>query len=134
MGNERRAASFRPHFDLAKHEAVGVSPVLPECSFSTTTGNAQTLKQEPRERGINTYERLRQFWTRFYSAHYMTLAVQSKGWCACLSETAQTRLCLTSLSILPSFLPSLLPSSRRSETLDTLEQWVREIFVHIPNK
>ncbi|XP_051930291.1 nardilysin-like isoform X1 [Hippocampus zosterae] len=60
-------------------------------------GNAQTLKQEPRERGINTYQHLRQFWTRYYSAHYMTLAVQSK------------------------------------ETLDTLEQWVREIFVHIPN-
>ncbi|XP_077390047.1 nardilysin b isoform X2 [Festucalex cinctus] len=60
-------------------------------------GNAQTLKEEPRERGINTYQRLRQFWTRFYSAHYMTLAVQSK------------------------------------ETLDTLEAWVREIFIHIPN-
>ncbi|XP_077439809.1 nardilysin b [Vanacampus margaritifer] len=60
-------------------------------------GNARTLKEEPRERGINTYERLRQFWTRFYSAHYMTLAVQSK------------------------------------ETLDTLEAWVREIFIHIPN-
>ncbi|XP_057696345.1 nardilysin [Corythoichthys intestinalis] len=60
-------------------------------------GNAQTLKHEPRERGINTYQRLRQFWSRFYSAHYMTLAVQSK------------------------------------ETLDTLEQWVREIFIHIPN-
>ncbi|XP_061636390.1 nardilysin-like isoform X1 [Phyllopteryx taeniolatus] len=60
-------------------------------------GNAQTLKHEPRERGIDTYRRLRQFWRRFYSAHYMTLAVQSK------------------------------------ETLVTLEQWVREIFVHIPN-
>ncbi|XP_061744582.1 nardilysin-like [Nerophis ophidion] len=60
-------------------------------------GNAQTLKQEPKEKGINTYQRLRDFWRRYYSAHYMTLAVQSK------------------------------------ETLDTLEQWVREIFIHIPN-
>ncbi|XP_061680733.1 LOW QUALITY PROTEIN: nardilysin-like [Syngnathoides biaculeatus] len=60
-------------------------------------GNARTLKQEPRERGMDTYRHLRDFWTRFYSAHYMTLAVQSK------------------------------------ETLDTLERWVREIFVHIPN-
>ncbi|KAM9796044.1 nardilysin-like isoform 2-T5 [Syngnathus typhle] len=60
-------------------------------------GNAQTLKHDPKERGVNTYQCLRQFWARFYSAHYMTLAVQSK------------------------------------ETLDTLEQWVREIFIHIPN-
>uniref|UniRef100_A0A8C1PWD4 Nardilysin a (N-arginine dibasic convertase) n=1 Tax=Cyprinus carpio TaxID=7962 RepID=A0A8C1PWD4_CYPCA len=41
-------------------------------------GNAQTLKNEPREKNINTYERLREFWRRYYSAHYMTLAVQSK--------------------------------------------------------
>ncbi|XP_054645648.1 nardilysin-like [Dunckerocampus dactyliophorus] len=60
-------------------------------------GNAQTLKHEPREKGINTYQRLRDFWRRYYSAHYMTLTVQSK------------------------------------ETLDTLEQWVKEIFIHIPN-
>ncbi|KAM9849125.1 nardilysin b [Aulostomus maculatus] len=60
-------------------------------------GNAQTLKHEPREKQINTYQRLRNFWRRYYSAHYMTLAVQSK------------------------------------ETLDTLEQWVREIFIKIPN-
>uniref|UniRef100_A0A7N6AIG1 Nardilysin a (N-arginine dibasic convertase) n=1 Tax=Anabas testudineus TaxID=64144 RepID=A0A7N6AIG1_ANATE len=56
-------------------------------------GNAQTLKHEPKEKQINTYQRLRDFWRRYYSAHYMTLAVQSK------------------------------------ETLDTLEQWVREIFI-----
>lgn len=43
------------------------------------SGNAQTLKQEPEEKNINTYERLREFWKRYYSAHYMTLAVQSKG-------------------------------------------------------
>uniref|UniRef100_A0A3Q3WJY6 Uncharacterized protein n=1 Tax=Mola mola TaxID=94237 RepID=A0A3Q3WJY6_MOLML len=42
-------------------------------------GNAQTLKHEPREKQINTYERLRLFWRRYYSAHYMTLTVQSKG-------------------------------------------------------
>uniref|UniRef100_A0A671P040 Nardilysin-like n=1 Tax=Sinocyclocheilus anshuiensis TaxID=1608454 RepID=A0A671P040_9TELE len=42
-------------------------------------GNAQTLKNEPREKNIDTYERLREFWRRYYSAHYMTLAVQSKG-------------------------------------------------------
>ncbi|KAF0041617.1 hypothetical protein F2P81_005149 [Scophthalmus maximus] len=59
-------------------------------------GNAQTLKHEPREKQINTYQRLRHFWRRYYSAHYMTLAVQSK------------------------------------ETLDTLEQWVREIFINVP--
>uniref|UniRef100_A0A3B5A324 Nardilysin-like n=1 Tax=Stegastes partitus TaxID=144197 RepID=A0A3B5A324_9TELE len=42
-------------------------------------GNAQTLKHEPREKQINTYQRLRDFWRRYYSAHYMTLAVQSKA-------------------------------------------------------
>ncbi|XP_046906289.1 nardilysin b [Hypomesus transpacificus] len=60
-------------------------------------GNAQTLKHEPREKHINTYQRLRDFWKRYYSAHYMTLTVQSK------------------------------------ETLDTLEEWVREIFSNVPN-
>ncbi|XP_076013801.1 nardilysin-like [Genypterus blacodes] len=59
-------------------------------------GNAQTLKQEPKEKKINVYERLRAFWKKYYSAHYMTLAVQSK------------------------------------ETLDTLEEWVREIFSKVP--
>lgn len=60
-------------------------------------GNAQTLKHEPREKQINSYERLRDFWRRYYSAQYMTLTVQSK------------------------------------ETLDTLEEWVREIFIRVPN-
>ncbi|XP_033967327.1 nardilysin-like [Pseudochaenichthys georgianus] len=41
-------------------------------------GNAQTLKQEPKEKKINVYKRLRAFWKKHYSAHYMTLAVQSK--------------------------------------------------------
>uniref|UniRef100_A0A4W6E8B0 Nardilysin convertase n=1 Tax=Lates calcarifer TaxID=8187 RepID=A0A4W6E8B0_LATCA len=60
-------------------------------------GNAQTLKQEPKKKKINVYKRLRAFWKKHYSAHYMTLAVQSK------------------------------------ERLDTLEEWVREIFSKVPN-
>ncbi|XP_066547909.1 nardilysin b [Amia ocellicauda] len=60
-------------------------------------GNAQTLKHEPQEKNIDTYARLREFWKRHYSSHYMTLAVQSK------------------------------------ESLDTLEEWVREIFSQVPN-
>lgn len=43
------------------------------------SGNAQTLKHDPKEKQINTYQRLRHFWKRYYSAHYMTLTVQSKG-------------------------------------------------------
>uniref|UniRef100_A0A8C7NMH5 Nardilysin a (N-arginine dibasic convertase) n=1 Tax=Oncorhynchus mykiss TaxID=8022 RepID=A0A8C7NMH5_ONCMY len=60
-------------------------------------GNAQTLKTEPRKKKINVYKRLRSFWKRHYSAHYMTLTVQSK------------------------------------EKLDTLEEWVKEIFSGVPN-
>uniref|UniRef100_A0A8C6PCX2 Nardilysin a (N-arginine dibasic convertase) n=1 Tax=Nothobranchius furzeri TaxID=105023 RepID=A0A8C6PCX2_NOTFU len=60
-------------------------------------GNAQTLKQEPKKNKINVYKRLRAFWKKYYSAHYMTLAVQSK------------------------------------EKLDTLEEWVKEIFSKVPN-
>ncbi|KAM9460788.1 nardilysin b isoform 1-T2 [Clarias gariepinus] len=60
-------------------------------------GNGQTLKHDPKEKMINTYERLREFWRRYYSAHYMTLTVQSR------------------------------------ESLDTLEEWVREIFTKVPN-
>ncbi|XP_077588207.1 nardilysin-like [Stigmatopora nigra] len=41
-------------------------------------GNALTLKQEPNNKKIDVYSRLRAFWKRYYSAHYMTLAVQSK--------------------------------------------------------
>ncbi|XP_058510979.1 nardilysin [Ochotona princeps] len=41
-------------------------------------GNAETLKHEPKKNNIDTHARLREFWTRFYSAHYMTLVVQSK--------------------------------------------------------
>lgn len=41
-------------------------------------GNADTLKHEPKKNNIDTYTRLREFWMRYYSAHYMTLVVQSK--------------------------------------------------------
>ncbi|XP_034530735.1 nardilysin-like [Notolabrus celidotus] len=60
-------------------------------------GNAETLKHEPNKKKINVYKRLRAFWKKYYSAHYMTLAVQSK------------------------------------EKLDTLEEWVKEIFSKVPN-
>ncbi|XP_006879735.1 PREDICTED: nardilysin isoform X2 [Elephantulus edwardii] len=41
-------------------------------------GNAETLKHEPQKNNIDTHARLREFWMRYYSAHYMTLVVQSK--------------------------------------------------------
>ncbi|KAM9831470.1 nardilysin b [Neosynchiropus ocellatus] len=41
-------------------------------------GNAQTLKHKPKAKQINTYQHLRDFWKRYYSAHFMTLAVQSR--------------------------------------------------------
>ncbi|XP_041064399.1 nardilysin-like isoform X1 [Carcharodon carcharias] len=41
-------------------------------------GNSQTLKIMPKEKNIDTYARLKEFCKRHYSAHYMTLAVQSK--------------------------------------------------------
>lgn len=41
-------------------------------------GNAETLKHEPKKNNIDTYTRLREFRMRYYSAHYMTLVVQSK--------------------------------------------------------
>ena len=49
------------------------------CLVFFLSGNAQTLKHEPKKSGINTYKRLREFWKRYYSAHYMTLTVQSRG-------------------------------------------------------
>ncbi|XP_072275730.1 nardilysin isoform X1 [Pyxicephalus adspersus] len=60
-------------------------------------GNAQTLKYKPQEKNIDTHARLKEFYRTYYSAHFMTLAVQS------------------------------------NETLDTLEEWVREIFSKIPS-
>lgn len=47
--------------------------------FHLFTGNAETLKHEPKRNNIDTYTRLREFWMRYYSSHYMTLVVQSKG-------------------------------------------------------
>lgn len=51
------------------------------------TGNADTLKHEPKMNNIDTYTRLRDFWQRHYSAHYMTLVVQSKGNVSCSLKT-----------------------------------------------
>ncbi|TKC49975.1 hypothetical protein EI555_010457 [Monodon monoceros] len=42
------------------------------------SGNAETLKHEPKRNNIDTHARLREFWMHYYSAHYMTLVVQSK--------------------------------------------------------
>uniref|UniRef100_A0A803T1P9 Nardilysin convertase n=1 Tax=Anolis carolinensis TaxID=28377 RepID=A0A803T1P9_ANOCA len=42
-------------------------------------GNAETLKHVPKKKNIDTYARLRDFWKRHYSAHYMNLVVQSRG-------------------------------------------------------
>ena len=42
-------------------------------------GNAQTLRSQPAEQGIDVYTRLQEFHKRMYSAHYMTLAIQSRG-------------------------------------------------------
>ncbi|XP_037683172.1 nardilysin isoform X2 [Choloepus didactylus] len=41
-------------------------------------GNAETLKHEPKKNNTDTHSRLREFWMHYYSAHYMTLVVQSK--------------------------------------------------------
>ncbi|ELU04683.1 hypothetical protein CAPTEDRAFT_222953 [Capitella teleta] len=41
-------------------------------------GNTQSLKTTPLEQGINVYERLREHHKQMYSAHYMTLALQSR--------------------------------------------------------
>lgn len=55
-------------------------------------GNADTLKHEPKMNNIDTYTRLREFWQRHYSAHYMTLVVQSKGNITCSLKTASLLL------------------------------------------
>ncbi|XP_076076518.1 nardilysin-like [Mytilus galloprovincialis] len=41
-------------------------------------GNAETLRDTPKKQGLNIYSKLRDFYKRLYSAHYMTLAVYSK--------------------------------------------------------
>uniref|UniRef100_A0A673CCS5 Nardilysin-like n=1 Tax=Sphaeramia orbicularis TaxID=375764 RepID=A0A673CCS5_9TELE len=64
-------------------------------------GNAQTLKHEPRDKQINTYQRLRDFWKRYYSAHYMTLAVQSKGTCDSKTEYDVKYVCFFYGAVVP---------------------------------
>lgn len=41
-------------------------------------GNVVSLRTTPAERGIDVYGRLRDFFNKYYTAQYMTLAVQSK--------------------------------------------------------
>ncbi|KAK6179262.1 hypothetical protein SNE40_011665 [Patella caerulea] len=41
-------------------------------------GNLKTLKTLPEEKGVNIYDHLREFYNNMYSAHYMTLAIESK--------------------------------------------------------
>lgn len=82
--NKQKALKMKPSSSLVrnicKHIFVCVSLWRwIDCSLITTLGNAQTLKQEPKRKKINVYKRLRAFWKKHYSAHYMTLAVQSKG-------------------------------------------------------
>lgn len=43
-----------------------------------TLGNARTLHDVPTEQGLNIYSKLKDFYRRMYSSHYMTLAVHSK--------------------------------------------------------
>ncbi|KAJ6663090.1 hypothetical protein lerEdw1_010683 [Lerista edwardsae] len=40
--------------------------------------NADTLKYQPAKNKIDVYARLRNFWKRHYSAHYMNLVIQSR--------------------------------------------------------
>uniref|UniRef100_A0A8C3FCE1 Nardilysin n=1 Tax=Chrysemys picta bellii TaxID=8478 RepID=A0A8C3FCE1_CHRPI len=42
------------------------------------SGNAETLKHEPKKSNTDIYTRLRDFWQHYYSAHYMNVVVQSK--------------------------------------------------------
>lgn len=43
-----------------------------------TLGNAKTLRDIPKEQGLNIYSKLRDFYNKMYSAQYMTLAIHSK--------------------------------------------------------
>nr|XP_061798307.1 nardilysin-like [Nerophis lumbriciformis] len=67
----------KPYDSNRKHMLLAslAKPGYPIGKFSW--GNAQTLKHDPNKKKINVYNRLRAFWKRHYSAHYMTLAVQS---------------------------------------------------------
>ncbi len=42
-------------------------------------GNAKSLKENIKDKGIDLCKRLREFYRQMYSSHYMTLAVQSAG-------------------------------------------------------
>ena len=44
-------------------------------------GNLKSLKETPESQNIDPHDRLHDFYTKSYSAQYMTLAVQSKGGC-----------------------------------------------------
>ncbi|XP_060071056.1 nardilysin-like [Ylistrum balloti] len=57
------------------------------------TGNAETLRTIPKQNGINVYSRLRDFYTRMYSSHYMTVAMQSKDSLDKLEEWAREVFC-----------------------------------------
>lgn len=103
---------------------------------------------------MNTYERLREFWRKYYSAHYMTLTVQSRGnrlkplgvkvflldsflnlhkrQFKLLYASCDPKVFLFYLSDFCHTGTMMLISS--AETLDTLEEWVREIFIKVPNK
>ena len=43
------------------------------------TGNIESLKTTPASQGVDLYEHLQMFHSRYYSSHFMTLAVQAKG-------------------------------------------------------
>lgn len=72
--------------------AVSTVWVTNPASLLMFAGNADTLKHEPKMNNIDTYTRLREFWQRHYSAHYMTLVVQSKGNISCSLKTASLLL------------------------------------------
>ena len=42
-------------------------------------GNAKSLKEDLKESNIDLRARLREFYSRWYSSHYMTLVVHSSG-------------------------------------------------------
>jgi nardilysin len=47
--------------------------------FFLLLGNAKTLRDIPKEQGLNIYSKLRDFYKKMYSAQYMTLTIHSKG-------------------------------------------------------
>lgn len=59
------------------HQLIGTLAVPGNPMGRFMCGNTKTLKTIPREQGIDVYGRLRDFYKRMYSAHYMTLVVQA---------------------------------------------------------